>query len=205
MANQNFWDERYAEQEYAYGTAANVYFRKQLQKLEPGKILLPAEGEGRNAVFAAGTGWQVYAFDQSIRGKEKAVALARQNGVEICYAIADAEKAAYPENSFDALALIFAHFPEAKRSAIHQRLLRFLKPGGVLILEGFSRRHSEFQKGNPKAGGPRDPEMLFDLEMLKEDFRDFEFQEASEETIRLEEGEYHQSEASVIRIFAVKK
>ena len=205
MANQNFWDERYAEQEYAYGTAANVYFRKQLQKLEPGKILLPAEGEGRNAVFAAGTGWQVYAFDQSIRGKEKAVALARQNGVEICYAIADAEKAAYPENSFDALALIFAHFPEAKRSAIHQHLLRFLKPGGVLILEGFSRRHSEFQKGNPKAGGPRDPEMLFDLEMLKEDFKDFEFQEASEETIRLEEGEYHQSEASVIRIFAVKK
>jgi SAM-dependent methyltransferase len=205
MANQNFWDERYAEQEYAYGTAANVYFRKQLQKLEPGKILLPAEGEGRNAVFAAGTGWQVYAFDQSIRGKEKALELARQNGVEICYAIADAEKAAYPENSFDALALIFAHFPEAKRSAIHQHLLRFLKPGGVLILEGFSRRHSEFQKGNPKAGGPRDPEMLFDLEMLKEDFRDFEFQEASEETIRLEEGEYHQSEASVIRIFAVKK
>ena len=205
MANQNFWDERYAEQEYAYGTAANVYFRKQLQKLEPGKILLPAEGEGRNAVFAAGTGWQVYAFDQSIRGKEKALELARQNGVEICYAIADAEKAAYPENSFDALALIFAHFPEAKRSAIHQHLLRFLKPGGVLILEGFSRRHSEFQKGNPKAGGPRDPEMLFDLEMLKEDFRDFEFQEASEETIRLEEGEYHQSEASLIRIFAVKK
>jgi hypothetical protein len=62
----NFWDERYADEEYVYGTTPNQYFKQELEKLTPGKILLPGEGEGRNAVFAATQGWKVTARSKSL-------------------------------------------------------------------------------------------------------------------------------------------
>ena len=73
---KEFWEIRYAEKQYAYGENPNVYFKEQLDKLKPGKILLPAEGEGRNAVYAAKQGWEVMAFDLSSEGKNKAEKLA---------------------------------------------------------------------------------------------------------------------------------
>ena len=80
---KEFWNERYYENGYAYGEEANIFFKEELLKLKPGNILLPAEGEGRNAVFAAKQGWEVEAFDISDVGKEKAIQLARKNGVNI--------------------------------------------------------------------------------------------------------------------------
>jgi len=205
MNKQNFWNQRYADEHYAYGTLPNLYLKEKAADLRPGKILLPAEGEGRNAVFMAKLGWEVEAFDQSTAGKDKALLLAENNDVNISYIISDVENILYPENSFDALVLIFAHFPGENRRAYHRRLSTFLKPGGHLIIEGFSKEHATFQQLNQKSGGPRDAEMLYDLEALKEDFNDFEFIEATEEKVVLAEGEFHQGEASVIRIFAVKK
>lgn len=205
MNKQNFWNQRYADEHYAYGTLPNLYLKEKAADLRPGKILLPAEGEGRNAVFMAKLGWEVEAFDQSTAGKNKALLLAENNDVNISYIISDVENILYPENSFDALVLIFAHFPGENRRAYHRRLSTFLKPGGHLIIEGFSKEHATFQQLNQKSGGPRDAEMLYDLEALKEDFNDFEFIEATEEKVVLAEGEFHQGEASVIRIFAVKK
>ena len=205
MNQQNFWDQRYADEYYAYGTLPNDYLKEKSAELRPGKILLPAEGEGRNAVFMAKLGWEIEAFDQSTAGQNKALLLAEHHDVKISYTISDVENIQYPENSFDALALIFAHFPEENRRSYHRKLSRFLKPGGHLIIEGFSKEHATFQKLNPKAGGPRDIAMLYDLEDLKEDFNDLEFIEATEEKVVLDEGEFHQGEASVIRIFAIKK
>ena len=205
MNQQNFWDQRYADEHYAYGTLPNDYLKEKSAELRPGKILLPAEGEGRNAVFMAKLGWEVEAFDQSTAGKNKALLLAEHNDVKISYTISDVENIRYPENSFDALALIFAHFPIEQRRNYHRKLRSFLKPGGHLIIEGFSKKQATFQQLNPKSGGPRDVGMLHDLEELKEDFNDFEFIEATEEKVVLAEGEFHQGEASVIRIFALKK
>ena len=204
MNQQNFWNQRYADEYYAYGTLPNDYLKEKSADLRAGKILLPAEGEGRNAVFMAKLGWEVEAFDQSTAGKNKALLLAENNDVNISYIISDVENILYPENSFDALVLIFAHFPGENRRAYHRRLSTFLKPGGHLIIEGFSKEHATFQQLNQKSGGPRDAEMLYDLEELKKDFNDFEFIEATEEKVVLAEGEFHQGEASVIRIFAVK-
>src|SRR5687768_5721230 len=77
------WNERYSKHEFAYGEQPNNYLKEQLEKLDVGTILFPAEGEGRNAVFAAKLGWTVSAFDISVEGKNKALRLAKTNKVKI--------------------------------------------------------------------------------------------------------------------------
>lgn len=84
---ETFWNQRYRQEAFAYGKAPNQYFKENIQKLNPGKILFPAEGEGRNAVYAAQLGWDVYAFDISEEGKTKAKKWARENKVSINYQV----------------------------------------------------------------------------------------------------------------------
>jgi SAM-dependent methyltransferase len=194
-----FWNERYATEEYAYGTEPNRFFVTELKKPAPGKILFPAEGEGRNAVFAAKLGWQVTAFDPSIEGKRKAEKLAVENGISIDYQIDNYENVSFPANHFDCIVLIFAHMHPLKRNEYHQKLMSSLKPGGVLILEGFSKK----QIVN-NSGGPRDIDMLFSKEELKSDFASFSELTISETEVILNEGPFHQGIAAVIRVLGVK-
>jgi SAM-dependent methyltransferase len=193
------WDTRYSTPDYVYGISPNEYFRACLSKLEPGRLLLPAEGEGRNAVWAATTGWEVSAFDQSEEGRKKAVRLAADKGVEIDYRIFDLGNPQYPEMSFDAMALIFAHTNESIRRAVHRNLIRFLKPGGHLILEAYSKDQMKFF-----TGGPKDPGLLFSLADLETDFDSFEILESGIHEVLLDEGSLHKGISSVIRIQAKK-
>ena len=202
---KEFWNARYAESEFAYGTEPNEFFKESIENLPLGKILFPAEGEGRNAVYAATLGWEVVAFDQSEAGKEKANKLSLQKGVKIDYQVASLEEFQAVEGNFDALALVFAHFPAALRKAYHQRLTKFLKPGGTLILEGFSKNHIQFNSVNEKAGGPKDPKMLFSIEELKDDFSEFSIVLLEEKVVGLHEGRYHEGQSSVVRMIATKK
>ncbi|MEI6764742.1 MAG: class I SAM-dependent methyltransferase [Bacteroidota bacterium] len=194
------WNERYASEEYIYGTEANEYLKEKLQSLAAGKILLPAEGEGRNAVYAATLGWDVFAFDQSTVGREKALKLAATKNVTITYDIAEFEDADYPEHSFDALALIYAHVPFQLRAQYYSKLFSFLKPGGMLILEGFSKEQTKFN-----SGGPRDASMLFSESELKEILSDMNILELATIETTLQEGNYHEGKASVVRLFAKNK
>ena len=89
------WNERYSKEEFAYGEQPNNYLKEQLQRLNTGKILCAAEGEGRNAVFAAKLGWEVSAFDISIEGKNKAMQLAKQNNVTIDYQVGELPALSY--------------------------------------------------------------------------------------------------------------
>lgn len=202
--NEEFWNERYAQEEYIYGQEPNEYLKEKLSLLSPGKILFPADGEGRNSVYAAKKGWESEAFDISIEGKFKAELLAQEMDVRIYYTVSDVEHITYPEKSFDALALIYAHFPVSVRTAYHRKLSAYVKNGGALILEAFSKSHSIFQKSNPQVGGPGNPEMLYQLDEIKSDFPDFLFEEAIEEKIRLHEGNHHKGTASVVRLFGRK-
>ncbi len=195
----SFWNERFGTEEYAYGKAPNTYVEQELRKLKPGKILFPAEGEGRNAVFAAKLGWQVTAFDPSTEGKKKALLLAQRNGVSINYTIDTYESVTFPENSFDCLVLVFAHMPAAKRCEYHQKLISFLKPGGRLILEGFSKAQI-----NNSSGGPRDMAMLFSQDELHGDFNRLKNLVITETDTILNEGPFHQGKAEIIRVSAVK-
>lgn len=205
MSQKDFWNERFSKEEFIYGEKPNEYFKEKLKNLSPGKILLPAEGEGRNAVFAAVSGWEVVAFDSSESGKKKAKILTEKNQVTIEYQIWDVKDFQHSTSEFDVLALIYAHFPLEDRRTFHQKLASCLKKDGVLILEGFSKNHVENQKENPYAGGPKNIDMLYDLKSLKEDFKGFDFIELEEKTINLREGNYHHGQAEVIRIFAKKR
>lgn len=201
---KEFWNNRYQEKEYAYGLEPNLFFKSELIKLIPGKALFPAEGEGRNAVFAAKSGWEVTAFDISEAGRNKAIQWAEKNQVHLDYQVASLEEFNSEADSFDLLVLIFAHFPPSVRKIYHQKLASFLKPGGVLILEAFSKKHSEFNSVNEKSGGPKDPAMLFSKEELLKDFEGFSIRILEESVVELEEGLYHVGKSSVIRIVAVK-
>ena len=100
----SFWNDRYSETEFVYGEAPNIYFAEELGKLKPGTIILPCDGEGRNAVHAARQGWNVQAFDLSEAGKVKADGLALKYDVKISFQLQDAALAVYPAASADAVA-----------------------------------------------------------------------------------------------------
>ncbi|MEZ5105188.1 MAG: methyltransferase domain-containing protein [Draconibacterium sp.] len=195
----NFWNERYNSDEYAYGTKPNQFYKEQLLNLNPGKILFPGEGEGRNAVYAAKQGWNVTAFDPSIEGKKKAELLAKSNNVSIQYLIDNYENINFPGKTFDCLVLIFAHMNPLKRNEYHKKLASYLKPGGVLILEGFAKKQIQ-----NNTGGPKDVDMLFSREELRNDFSDFTSLKIIEMETILDEGAYHQGKSAVIRVTGIK-
>lgn len=199
------WDERYAQKEFAYGTKANDYLKLRLEGLKPGKILFPADGEGRNSVYAAELGWEVNAFDQSVEGRKKAVQLAVSKGVSIDYHIGDLSAMTFSEEQFDALVLIYAHFNSEIKSTYHKKLASFLKIGGHIIFEAFSKRHIEYNTRNSAVGGPKDLDTLFSIDEIKSDFINFEILELEEKEIELNEGLYHKGLGSVIRFYGIKK
>ncbi|WP_029273033.1 bifunctional 2-polyprenyl-6-hydroxyphenol methylase/3-demethylubiquinol 3-O-methyltransferase UbiG [Flavobacterium sp. KJJ] len=199
------WNDRYSNEEFAYGTEPNNYLKEQIEKLNPGTILFPAEGEGRNAVFAAKLGWKVVAFDISEEGKNKAIKLAEINNVVIDYQVGELETLNYQPEQFDAIALIYAHFPAEIKSAIHKTLETYLRKNGIIIFEAFSKKHLEYLALNDKVGGPKDIESLFSVEEIKADFPNYEIIELEEKEIELNEGLFHNGKGAVIRFVGRKK
>lgn len=199
------WNDRYSNEEFAYGTSPNNYLKEQIEKLQPGKILFPAEGEGRNAVFAAQNGWTVAAFDISAEGKNKALKLADANNVVIDYQVGELETLNYQKEQFDAIALIYAHFPAAIKSSIHKTLDQYLRKGGIIIFEAFSKKHLDYLAINDKVGGPKDIESLFSTEEIQADFSNYEIITLEEKEIELNEGLFHNGKGSVIRFIGRKK
>lgn len=202
---RTFWNSRYQNPEYAYGKNPNRFLKEQLAQLTPGNILLPADGEGRNGVFAARSGWKVTSLDLSVEAKNKALQLAAECGVSLNYHVGDLEALHYEKESFDVIALIYAHFSAAKKSALHQKLLEWLKPGGTIILEAFSKNHLELVHSNPKVGGPKEAGMLFSTDEIQKDFEHCAITILEEQEIMLEEGLYHIGKGAVIRFVGRKQ
>jgi SAM-dependent methyltransferase len=198
------WDERYGEQGFAYGKEPNLFFKEWLPEFEPGSILMPADGEGRNGVFAAKIGWNVTSCDLSTEGQSKALQLAKEHGAELKYIVGDLEQLSFERESFDAIGLIYAHFSAEKKSICHKILNDHLKPGGVIIFEAFSKRHLEFNQLDPKVGGPKEIDMLYSIAEIREDFENYEVLLLEETEIFLNEGDYHIGKGAVIRFVARK-
>ena len=198
------WDERYKDSEFAYGKNPNVFFKEWLSTFEAGRILMPADGEGRNGVFAAQLGWDVTSFDLSIEGKQKALQLAGETGVALQYIVGDLEQLIFENASFDAIGMVYAHFPADKKQAFHKKLDNWLRPGGIIIFEAFSKQHLQFRKLQPKVGGPDEIDMLYSKAEIVADFEDYEVLMLQEEEIILNEGKYHIGKGSVIRFIGRK-
>jgi SAM-dependent methyltransferase len=196
--DQKFWDSKYAGSGYHYGSTENRFLKLMLENRPAGKILLPADGEGRNAVFAAQQGWEVYAFDQSPVAQQKALALAEQEGVEIDFQIADAWDYKAPVK-FDAIALIFAHFPADLRQHFHKNASTWLKTAGEIWLEAFAPGQLDYS-----SGGPKNEAMLYTPEMISDDFKGLQIRQAEISKYVLNEGPGHQGLGEVLRFRAVQ-
>lgn len=199
------WNDRYRKAEYAYGVDPNVYLKERLDTLTPGSILFPAEGEGRNGIYAATQGWTVSSFDISVEAQKKAVQLAKQNNVTIEYRVGHLPELNFKPHQFDVIALIYAHFPPDIRDEYFKILNQLLKPGGTIIFEAFGSNHLEYREQNPKVGGPGDLRMLFSTDELHSYFPDYEVLELEEKEIELNEGQYHIGTGSVVRFFGRKQ
>ncbi len=196
---ENFWDKRYNTNEYVYGREPNAYFKSKLDQLNPGSLLLPGEGEGRNAVYGASIGWQVHAFDSSVVGREKAKQLAWENGTTIHYDIATYQEYDPRSLRFNAVGLLFTHQPPEMRPGFHRKMIEALEPGGIIILEGFHK-----DQIYRDSGGPGNLGYLFSEEELKDDFSRLEIIELNTLVRNLDEGSFHQGEAAVVQLTARK-
>lgn len=194
-----FWDSRYNTENFVYGKKPNVFFATRLGEIRPGTLLLPGEGEGRNAVHAALKGWKVDAFDQSRVAAEKALAFAAEEKVHLDYQVVGIEEFSFRSGYYQATALIFFHANPAERVLLHRQVTKSLKPGGVLIFEGF---HTS-QLGNA-TGGPGSRELLFDEKTIRSDFTGLEIRQLEQLSLHLEEGIFHQGEAEIIRFVGIK-
>lgn len=193
------WNERYATNEFAYGTEPNS-FLAQNAKLLTSPVLSLAEGEGRNAVFLASLGLEVLGIDASDVGLAKAQRLAASRGLTIRTEVADLATYKPPENFYGSVISISAHLPSEVRNRLYPLIERSLKPGGIILLESYSK--SQISRDT---GGPRDIDMLVDLADLEQQFPNCEpilRQEIEREII---EGKFHTGLASVVQFIARKK
>jgi 2-polyprenyl-3-methyl-5-hydroxy-6-metoxy-1,4-benzoquinol methylase len=192
----NFWDQRFAEPGYKYGTEPNAFLCQQAARLAPAsRVLVPGDGEGRNGVWLAGQGHRVTSVDYSAVGLQKAQALAAGRGVALTTELVDLADWAPTAATLDAVVLVYTHLPSAIRQAAHRRLAQGLRAGGWMLLEAF---HPEQLAHS--SGGPRDVDMLYTPALLDADFAGLLRCELSwHGEIHLAEGPGHQGLAHVTR------
>ena len=197
--SKNFWNDRYSDKEFAYGINPNIFFKEQLEKLKPGKVLFLGEGEGRNAVYAAKLGWIVDAVDFSSSAKDKAVSLANKNDVTINYAVCDLSDFNFKENYYDLVVMIFLHLPIELSKNIFQSSIKSLKQNGKMIIVTFSK-----DQINNSSGGPKSIELLYSENDILSLTKSLKTEILESKEIELNEGEYHKGKANVIRFVGTK-
>jgi 2-polyprenyl-3-methyl-5-hydroxy-6-metoxy-1,4-benzoquinol methylase len=193
------WDERYADEEYVYGTEPNVFLKTQIAKLPQGKILSLCEGEGRNAVYLAKQGYEVTGVDSSSVGLEKAEKLAAREGVTISTELADMGDFHIEPNAWDGVVSIFCHIPPAMRGELHRQVVAGLKPGGVLILEAYTPEQLAHGTGGPKIAS-----LTMTAESLKAELEGLEIESIQELERDVVEGKFHTGRGAVVQLVARK-
>lgn len=196
-----FWDERYATDDYIFGTAPNVFLASQAGLTRPGMHALAiADGEGRNGVWLAERGVQVHAVDVSPVALKKAHKLAAERSVSLNFEQLDVLEWAWPENAYDLIVAIFIQFaPPPERDRIIAGIRRALKPGGLLILQGYTPKQVEFA-----TGGPGNVANMYTAELLREWFGDWTISHLHEHESFISEGSHHHGMSALIDLVAQK-
>ena len=198
--NVNKWDERYATQDFYYGTAPNDFLLSQIPTLrKPGRVLCLAEGEGRNAVFLAEQGFDVTAVDGSSVGLDKMKRLAAQRNVLVTSIVADLTDFDLGVNNWDGIVAIWCHLPSVLRRKVHTRCVDALTSCGVVILESYIPKQLEF-----KTGGPPTADMLTTLDEMKKDFFPLQILVGKEIEREVREGLGHAGRSAVVQFVARK-
>lgn len=193
------WDDRYGGGEYVYGTAPNDFLAEMAERIPRGRVLCLAEGQGRNAVFLSRLGYDVTGVDSSAVGLEMAQRLAADRGVRIETLVADLAQFDPGVAVWDGIVSIFCHLPAPLRSEVMRKVVRALRPGGVLILEAYTPDQLRFE-----TGGPRSLDLLASLADLKSDLAGLRFDHAVEIERDVVEGKLHKGRAAVVQIVAVR-
>ena len=201
MSAAPFWDERYAQAGFLFGEAPNAFLKSRLRLLEPGKsVLCVADGEGRNGVWLAEQGLRVHAVDASPVALAKSRQLAARRGVGLWWEEADLQTWAWPHEAYDIVVAIFTQFvgPEG-RAQQFAGMRQALKPGGLLILQGYTPRQLEYG-----TGGPPHAENMYTEEVLREAFGDWDILHLAEHDDVIEEGAGHSGVSALIDLVARK-
>ena len=201
MSELERWESRYAGADYAFGKEPN-YFLASCKGLLPksGRVLVVADGEGRNGVWLAEQGLDVLSIDFSPTALRKARALAAEHHVTVTFQQADVHTWDYPEASFDVVVEIFTQFSSPPERAMKWAgMRRTLKPGGLLIIQGYTPKQLTFG-----TGGPKQVENLYTRAMLERAFCDFRNMKIIEEEREMYEGTSHAGMSAVINLTAIK-
>ncbi|WP_184204134.1 methyltransferase domain-containing protein [Armatimonas rosea] len=193
------WDDRYEQDEYAYGTSPNDFLASVVERIPAGRILCLCEGEGRNGVFLAERGFSVTGVDGSAKGLQKAQALAVQRGVTIETIVADLAHFEIEPNAWDGIVSIFAHLPPLLRQRIHRQAVEGLRPGGAFVLEAYTP--AQVGRGT---GGPQQAELTMPLAMLQQELTGLSFAIAHEQERDVHEGAFHSGTSAVVQVLAYK-
>ncbi len=193
------WNRRFDNPAYLFGTDPNAWLRRHAGLWRPGqRVLSVADGEGRNSVWLARQGLAVDAFDIAEVGMAKAQQLASEQGVQVNFAVFDCDTVAWPQAAYDGVAAIFVQFADpAMRERLFANIRRCLKPGGILVLQGYTPRQLEY-----KTGGPPILSHLYTDAMLREAFADMELIELREYEAELTEGSGHFGRSALIGLVA---
>ena len=199
MYDQEFWNERYTDEKYLYGTEANTFLMENTDLLH-GPVLSLSEGEGRNAVFMAARGLSVLGVDGSAVGLKKAESLAKSRGVVIETEAVDLAEFQPKKNYYGSVVSISAHLPSTIRNRLYPLVETALKLSGILLLEAYSE-----DQLSKNTGGPKDIDMLISVAKLQREFPNLKPILAREIEREVREGESHTGMASVVQYIARKE
>lgn len=193
------WNARYAAEGYLFGTEPNLFLISCREMIPAaGRVLCVGDGEGRNSVWLASQGFVVDAFDASSVAVAKARVLAADRGVTVEFEVAGVDEWRWPEEVYDAVAAIFIQFaPPGQRQRLFAHVLRALRPGGLLLVEGYSLE--QLAHGT---GGPRIPDQLYTEEQLRAELAHFGVESLRSYETNIDEGPAHSGLSAVIDVVA---
>lgn len=195
------WEARFAGEEYVFGTAPNAFLARQAGLLTPGmRTLSVADGEGRNGVWLAGQGLDVLAQDFSPTAQGKARALAAERGVEMGFELSDIRERKWDADAFDVVVGVFFQFMgPADRARVFEGIRRTVKPGGLVLIEGYGPRQLEYGTGGPKV-----LENLYTEDLLREAFAGFAQVDVTAYDTQVDEGAGHSGMSALVDLVARK-
>ena len=193
------WDQKYAIDDYVYGTEPNDFLRQQAQVIPNGKVLCLADGEGRNSVYLASLGYDVTAVDSSAVGLEKAHKLAAAKGVTITTQVVDLADYDLGEDKWQGIVSIFCHLPPPLRKQVHANIGRALAVDGVLLLEAYTP--AQLQHGT---GGPPVAAMMMQADELQQELTGMQVQACEELEREIVEGIGHKGTGAVVQYIGNK-